>query len=124
MFVKEILYPVTGEMAKVTNWPATMALPLLALVQLVPPQARAAPVPLVVTPGPRVSPVTVTPVALVMGGSGEIPKFVCPLTSHPASVTMDGPLVMKGPILIISLIELFAVLVSPPPVTLVVLVTV
>src|SRR5436309_2497548 len=101
-----------------------MALALPVLVQPVPPQARIAAVPLVATPEPRARPVTIKPVAFVVGARGEKPKFVCPLTSHPASRTIVGSEWVDELILMKSVAELLAAFVSPPPLTVTVLVTI
>src|SRR5262245_5319184 len=91
MLLNETTIPACAVTVKVANWFAATAAPSFAEVQLFPPQARAAPEPLVVpTPIPRVSEPTVTLAPTVSGGSGDVPKLLappgCPLTSQAASV--------------------------------------
>src|ERR1017187_988347 len=90
-------------------------------IQLLPPQPRAAPLLVVPTPDPRVNPSIARLAAVVVGGKGEGPEFVWPLTSHPPKVTRPPPperlMVVGSPAV------LLAEFVSLPPETLAVLVT-
>jgi hypothetical protein len=56
-------------------------------VQVLPPQPRAAPVPLVPTPLPRVNPPTERLALLTVAANGELPQAVTPLVSQPASTS-------------------------------------
>src|SRR5258708_4576516 len=106
----------------VTNWLPAIAAAAVEFVKPLPPQARAAAVAFVLTPDPRVSPTIVKLAALVVGGRGEMPKLVCPLTSQPANV----PVIEAPPaalIVVMSLAVLWAELASPPPETVAMLVT-
>ena len=89
MAVKETIYPALAVNPNAANWLAAIAADSLALLKLVPPQPRLAPVPLVPTPDPRVRPVTVRLGPLVARVSGEMPKLFAPpgseWRSQPAS---------------------------------------
>src|ERR1039458_4924576 len=78
-----------------------MASAALVLVKLTPPHALAAPLLLVTTPLPRVSPTTVRLGALVVGGRGEAPKLLMVFTSQP--ISMPASVLLTVPV--------------PPPVT-------
>src|SRR5436309_1517365 len=109
----------------VTNWLAAMAAAAVEPVKALPPKARAAPVPVVPTPEPRVRPPTVT-AAAVVGGRGEGPKLFVPpgrpCTSQAAKVT-TVPVMAEGLMVVMSVVLLFAELASSSQNTVAVLVT-
>ena len=74
--------------AKVAKLPAVMASASVEASNPLPPHAVEAAVPVVVTPDPRVRPVTVMLPALVDGASGEAPKPEEPCTSQPARTSV------------------------------------
>src|ERR1035437_900480 len=93
-----------------------MAAAELVSVNVLPPHARPAAVPLVPMPDPRVRPTTVRLDALMVGASGEGPKLFAPpaspLTSQPASVM--PPPVPPALMVVTSLTVLSAESTSPP----------
>ena len=88
--MKDTAKPAAAVTVKVANWLAVIAAASVVLIKLLPPHARAAPVPLTPTPGPRVRPPTVKCGSLLVAASGDVPKLFAPpgcgLTSHAASV--------------------------------------
>src|SRR5438105_13172049 len=90
MPVNETWNPAAGVSVNVTYWLAAIADAWSGELNVLPPQARAAAVPLVPMPEPRVSPPTVTLAPMVVGVSGEGPKLPAPpgnvLRSHAATV--------------------------------------
>src|ERR1700742_4171027 len=79
-----------------------MAAAAVLLVKPVPPQAPPAPVPLCVTPEPRVRPLAVKLGATIVGLRGDVPKSPSVLTSQPTSVPVNAllpPMTVKLPVL-------------------------
>src|SRR5437868_4777895 len=93
MDVSERLWPGATVVPKVTD-----SLPVIpaadVVAQPLPPQALLAAVLVVRTPLPRVNPMElIKPVAAWPGGSGEVPKFIWPLTSQASTTPFDAGLV-------------------------------
>jgi hypothetical protein len=114
--VAESVYPGLAFKPNVTVRSAAAAVAADVLVNVLPPQALAAAVPVVPTPNPLVRFVTTVRFGpIVVATKGETPNPVCPLTSQPNKVIIGPP--KLGFIVIVSLPALFARFPSPPPAT-------
>jgi hypothetical protein len=87
MLLKDILYPAFAAIVNAKNLFAAIAAAASATLNPTPPKALLAPVPVVLTPAPRIIPDPVKLAATVVGLNGLGPKRLAPLTmglvSHP-----------------------------------------